>query len=46
MEYDHDSESIDLAETFFNVTSWGWAEPNSAKAGAMASVEIRLKIDV
>ena len=27
-------------------TSWGLAEPSSAKAGAMDSVEIRLKIDV
>ena len=27
-------------------TSWGWAEPSSAKAWAMDSVEIRLKIDV
>ena len=27
-------------------TSWVWAEPSSAKAGAMDSVEIRLKIDV
>ena len=25
-------------------TSWGWAEPSSAEAGAMDSDEIRLKI--
>ena len=28
------------------VTSWGWAVPSSAKARAMDSVDIRLKIDV
>ena len=28
------------------VTSWGWAEPSSTRAGAMDSIEIKLKSDV
>ena len=29
-----------------DLTSWGWAEPSSAKAGAKDFAEIRLKFDV
>ena len=41
-----ETRGISFSKKMKKKTSWGWAEPSSAKAGAMDSVEIRLKIDV